>query len=232
MDDRSRIELFLASSRLFGGLPAGDLRQVALTAQLAAFGKKSAVYREGTPADRFFIILAGKVKIVKTGDRGREQLLRFILPGEAFGEDSLFGGKPYPADAVAAQDAELISFPRDSLLALLKKNPELSLRMLGIMARSCREFMDLLENLSLRKVPSRVAAYILAVTHNKLIKAGDTVNLGSSKGELASRLGIAGETLSRALRRLREEGIISTSGREVKILDPEKLRRLVSRTDE
>jgi CRP-like cAMP-binding protein len=228
MDDRRKIELFLASSRLFGGLPAENIRQVAGLAHLTVLRKKSAVYREGEPADRFFFVLSGKVKIVKTGERGREQLLRFILPGEAFGESSLLGSGPFPTDALASQDTELISFPREALLVILKRNPELSLRMLGIMARFCREFMDLLQDLSVRKVPSRVAAYILARGHNRLLRAGDSVDLGISKGELASRLGIAGETLSRTLRKLREGGIITTAGRQVTILDPEKLRRLVS----
>jgi CRP-like cAMP-binding protein len=228
MDARTKKEIFLSSSRIFGGLPADDIHQIASAAEIKKYKKKSIIFNEGEPALRFYFVLDGKIKMFKAGKQGKEQLLRFILPGESFAEAAMFGGGVYQADALAVQDSELIYFPRDAFITIVRKNPELSLRLLASMARFCRYFLEILEDLSLRNVPSRVAAYILARAHNQVLRPGDKVELGISKGELASRLGIANETLSRTLKKFKDSGIIKINRREVKILKPDKLKMLVT----
>jgi CRP-like cAMP-binding protein len=232
VDDKNKKELFLSSSRLFGGLSFEDIRKISSMAEITTVKKKEMIYREGDPAERFYFVMDGKVKIYKEGSHKKKQLLRFILPGESFAEAAMFAGGPYPASAASAQDTELISFPRNAFLTIVRKNPELSLRLLGSLSRFCRYFIDLLEDLSLRSVPSRVAAYILARGQNRILKPGDKIDLGISKGELASRLGIVNETLSRTLKKFKDDGIIKINRREVKILKPDKLRAMVTQSHE
>lgn len=227
-DDKNKIIVFLSTSRLFGGLPGEDLAQIAQAARLRRVRRKEKVFREDDPADRFYFVVDGRIKIVKRGRHGKDQILNMIPPGESFAEAAMFAGGKYPASAEALMDSELIYFPRSDFTAILRKNPELSMRMLASLSRFCRHFLDLLEDLSLKSVPARVAGYFLTRFHNKMLRPGDPFDLGISKGELASQLGIANETLSRTLRRLKDQGLIAMKRREVKILDPEGLKDLVT----
>jgi len=230
-EEQNKKELFLSSSRLFGGLPYEDIRRIASAARIINIRKKKSVYNEGEPADRFYLVVDGKIKIFKKGRGRKKQLLHFVLPGEFCAAAAMFCGGNYAASSMAAQDTELIYFHRNDFLAILRKNPELSMRMLGNISRLCRRFIGLVEDLTLRSVPGRVAAYILAKTPDESILPGQTIDLGISKGELASRLGIVNETLSRTLKRFKDEGLIKTQRREITILNPEKLHELVTSPD-
>ena len=226
--EKQKIVVFLSTSRLFGGLAEEDLGQIAQAARLRRVRRKELVFVEGDTADRFYFVVDGRVKIVKRGRLGKEQILNMIPPGESFAEAAMFAGGKFPASAEAVTDAELIYFPRTDFTAILRKNPELSMRMLASLSRFCRHFLDLLEDLSLKSAPARVAGYFLSRFHNKMLKPGEAFDLGISKGELASQLGIANETLSRTLRKFKDDGLIAIKRREVKVLDPDGLRELVT----
>jgi CRP-like cAMP-binding protein len=230
-DDRHKIIVFLSTSRLFGGLAMEDLAQIAQAARLRRVRRKETVFHEGDTADRFYFVVDGRIKIVKRGRLGKEQILNMIPPGESFAEAAMFAGGRFPASAEAVTDSELIYFPRNDFTSILKKNPELPMRMLASLSRFCRHFLNLLEDLSLKSAPARVADYFLARFHNKMLRPGDSFDLGISKGELASQLGIANETLSRTLRKLKEDGLVAIKRREVKVLDPDGLKALVTGSD-
>jgi CRP-like cAMP-binding protein len=223
-DDRTKIVTFISSSRLFGGLPAADIGQLASIAQLRRAVKKEIVFEDGASADRFYFVVDGKVKIFKRGPGGRDQLLRLILPGESFAEAAMFAGGKFPATAMAVPDTELLYFPRQAFLAILRQNPELTMRMLASLSRFCRQFLDILEDLSLRSVPARLAGYLLSRYHSAMPGPGEPFDLGISKGELASRLGIASETLSRTLKKFKNDGTIAIHRRSITILRFEKLK--------
>jgi CRP-like cAMP-binding protein len=227
-DDRTKIVTFISSSRLFGGLPADDIGQLASIARLQHAGKKEIVFAEGENADRFYLVVDGKVKIFKRGPGGKDQLLRLILPGESFAEAAMFSGGKFPATAMAVPDTEMLCFPRQAFLAIQRQNPELAMRMLASLSRFCRQFLDILEDLSLRSVPERVAGYLLSRYHSAMPGPGEPFDLGISKGELASRLGIASETLSRTLKKFKDDGSIAIHRRAITILRFEKLKAFVA----
>ena len=227
-DDIKKIELFISTSRLLGGLPREDTRGMASIARIRTFKKKTQIFKEGDKADSFYFVLAGKVKIYRISYHGKEQLLHFILPGESFAEAAMFAGGTYPANATAMEKTECIYFPREAFLGIVHSNPELAMKLLGSLSRFCRRFIDLLEDLSHRSVSSRLAAYVIACAPNERIKPGQTVNLGITRGELASRLGTVGETLSRTLKKFKDDGVIKTNKRDVIILKPDALKKLVT----
>jgi len=106
---------------------------------------------------------------------------------------------------------------------MIEANTELVLAMLAGMSAKLREFNQLIEQLSLKDVPARLAGVLLELP----AKAGaDTVVLKQTKRQLAAQIGTIPETLSRAFKKLSALGLIEVTGREIAILDPEGLADL------
>jgi CRP/FNR family transcriptional regulator len=110
-------------------------------------------------------------------------------------------------------------------LDLLERHPALTINMLKGFARHLRRFSQLVDNLSLKEVPGRLASYLLTLSE----RTGnvDQVELDLNKGQLAARLGTVPEPLSRVFYRLSQQGILEVEGSTVTLLDRERLKRLV-----
>ena len=145
------------------------------------------------------------------------QILHFFGPGESFGEVSVFTGQGFPADAVAAAQTALLFFPKTSFVALIRNDPALALNMLSKLSQRLRQFAGLIEDLSLKEVPERLAKYLLYLSG----RDGDAgaADLDVSKGQLASLLGTIPETLSRILTKMNRQGLIRSRGAQITILD-------------
>ncbi|MCF8053695.1 MAG: Crp/Fnr family transcriptional regulator [Deltaproteobacteria bacterium] len=177
--------------------------------------KGESIFFAGQEGDRFYGIANGSVKIFKLSAEGNEQILHIFGEGEIFAEVAVFAGSTFPANARALEASELLIFRRDLFIALLSKNADLALKMLGILSARLRIMAFLVESISLKSVSGRVSSYLLGVDH----KERNWFPLTASKGDLARMLGTIPETFSRSLRRLQEQGIIEVAGKKVRIVD-------------
>lgn len=179
------------------------------------------IFCEGDPANGFYILETGKVKIFKLSFEGKEQILHIYGPGIPFGEVPVFEGRNFPAYATAIQNSRLIFLERDRFVKVLSQTPSLAMTMLGMLSRRLREFTVQIENLSLKEVPARLASYILTLSAEQ--ENEEKVTLPLSKNQLANLIGTTPETLSRMLKKLSDEGYISVQAREISIFDVEGL---------
>ena len=212
----------LAQSLLFGGLPEDQVRKVAEIAISKSYTKGAAIFFEGEPGIGFYMVASGKVKIFKTSFDGREQILHIFGAGEPFGEVPVFHGNPFPANAEALSDCEVLFFPRAEFVGLIHAHPSLALNMLAVLALRLRRFATQVENLSLKEVPGRLASYLQYLMEEQ--QRQDQVVLDIPKGQLASLLGTSSETLSRIFNKMSDEGLIRVEGKTISILDSERLR--------
>ena len=212
----------LAQSLLFSGLPEDQLRKVAEIAISKRYAKGAAIFFEGEPGIGFYMVASGKVKIFKTSFDGREQILHIFGAGEPFGEVPVFHGNPFPANAEALSDCEVLFFPRPEFVGLIHAHPSLALNMLAVLALRLRRFATQVENLSLKEVPGRLASYLQYLMEEQ--QRQDQVVLDIPKGQLASLLGTSSETLSRIFNKMSDEGLIRVEGKAIAILDSERLR--------
>ena len=174
-------------------------------------------------AESFYVILAGKVKVYKLSARGDEQILHLYGPGKTFGEAAMWAGGYFPAHAETLAETTLLVVRRSVLQGLLARNAEMAMGMLAGMSAKLREFNQLIEQLSLKDVPARLANALLSMP----AAAGtDTVVLKQTKRELAGQTGTIPETLSRALKKLKTAGMIDVNGAEITLLDPDALARI------
>jgi CRP/FNR family transcriptional regulator len=221
----------LRQAPLFATLTDDDLRRVAAIAVPRRYARKEAVFREGDRADGFFVVEAGKVKVFKLSEEGKEQVLHVLEPGQSFAEAAIFEGGSYPAHAEALADSELLLLPKQAFIDLLERYPRLAVRMLASLSRWLRRMTDLVENLSLRDVEARLVFYLAEELKSRGIPAKDgvTLELPVSKNVLASRIGTVPETFSRILKRLQEDGVIAVRGKQIRILSAGALFSLPSR---
>ncbi|HDH04754.1 MAG TPA: Crp/Fnr family transcriptional regulator, partial [Nitrospirae bacterium] len=111
-------------------------------------------------------------------------------------------------------------------LALIRNEPSVVMNMMANLSMRLQYFTRMIEDLSLKEVPGRLAAYLLYLSRQP--GCGDTVEIDISKGQLASLLGTIPETLSRILRRMSEKGILEVSGRRIKLLKKKALQDIVN----
>jgi CRP/FNR family transcriptional regulator len=213
---------------LFEGLPADQQEALAAISVEKRFKRGHTVFSEGDPGAGFFVVSTGKVKIFKLSLDGKEQILHIFGPGEPFGEVPVFEGRRFPAHAVALEDSSFLFFPRVAFIDLIKNNPSLALNMLAVLSRRLRRFAALVDDLSLKEVPARLAAHLLYLSSEQ--GGSDAVRLDIPKGQLAALLGTIPETLSRILAKMTKQGLVEGDGPRITILDREVLTELAEGT--
>jgi len=214
----------IARVPLFEGLPPEQIEDLAMIVTDQTFGKGEAIFSEGEDADGFYVVITGRVKIFKLSPDGKEQILHFFGPGEPFGEVPVFTGQHFPASAEVMEESRVFFFPRKSFVDLIKRTPSLALNMLAILSKRLRRFAALIDDLSLKEVPGRLAAYLLYLSDQN--RGAKVLELAVTKAQLASLLGTIPETLSRILGKLSSQGLIESDGRRIRIMDREALRDL------
>jgi CRP/FNR family transcriptional regulator len=221
----------LKKSLLFSGLNDENLADVAAIATRKTFAKGETLFAEGEKADGFFLLSTGSVKLCKISPDGKEKVLHFVYPSETFAEAAFFGDGAYPAEARALEKGEALFFPKEGFMGLLERNPRFSLNLIVSLSLLLRRFARQIEELSFAEVPARLAAYLLELAEKKSTSyQGKTyVDIGMKKGELASHIGTVSETLSRSLKKLRDEGVIDVDGNRVIIYDMIRLKRLAGK---
>ena len=214
----------LSNTSIFSGLPEDQLEKISSITVGRHLQKGESIFSEGDDGNGFFIVASGLVKIYKLSSEGKEHILHVFGPGEPFGEVAVFTGQPFPANAEAIAKSHLLFFPKSDFIRLISDNPSLSLNMLAVLSLRLRQFAVKIENLSLKEVPGRLAAYLLYLADEQ--GSGEMVHLIISKGQLASLLGTIPETLSRVFAKMTDQNLIQVKGRSITILNREELEFL------
>lgn len=201
---------------VFTSLSIDYIKDLENIAQIRKYPAGKTIFMENDPGTGFYGILEGKIKIYKSSPLGKEHILHIFGPGEIFAEVAVFAGRNFPASAMVLEESVLAFFPRDRFRALLAENPDLSLSLLGLMSMRLRQMVGKVEELSLKEVPARLAAYLLLIRENS---SRDKFDLDVNKTQLAALLGTVPETLSRVIRRMKEEGFIEVKGKQLELLD-------------
>lgn len=208
----------LSGCRMFARLaPASRARLAALGRVIqAAAGEE--IFRQGDPCPGVYVVGAGLVRVYKVASSGKEHVLHVAARGGTFAEAAVLGGFPCPAFAQAIEEAELLLLPAGAFLGFLDAEPRAARDLLAGMAGWLHHVVDLLEDVVLRDAAGRVARHLLS-------HAGDdgNVHLPAARKLLANQLNLTPETLSRTLRRLDEDGVVSSAREGILVLDRARL---------
>ncbi len=211
------IRKHLSQVDLFAGLSMQQLDEVARIVSDREFKKGQLIFSEGDEGSGFYIVISGRVKVYKVSADGKEQIMHIFGPGHPFAEVPVFEGSRYPANAEAMAGSRLFFFPKKNFVELIHENPSLAMNMLASLSQRLKQFSHLIESLSLKEVPSRLAAYLLYLSDKK--GSLDEFELDIAKSQLASLLGTIPETLSRIFTKMANSELVRVNGPQVTILD-------------
>src|SRR5436190_12291779 len=219
----------LRTCQLCIGLPSTDLKKIAAVAVTKALEKGEYLFHARDQAHGFYAVQSGAINVHRVSAAGKEQIIHIFRPGETFAEAALATEQGYPADACAVEPSQVLLIQKDGFLDLLRRQPELALRMLASMSSHLRVLVSQLEDLALKDVETRLANWLVKRCPNPKSLQPVTIELPTTKRVLAAELGTVSETLSRTLAKLRQQKLLSVAGKKITIFSPSKLDALLRR---
>ncbi|WP_163557804.1 Crp/Fnr family transcriptional regulator [Halomonas sp. NO4] len=190
---------------LFTGLADDTLALLTAGALERSYPRGTLLFSEGQPADRFYVVLSGWVKLFRESPDGNECMVGLFTRGESFAEAAMFDRLGFPVHAAVAEDARLLIFTADHFLTTLEQNHGLALNLLANLSSMLRYLVRQLDQLTNQPTYQRLAAFILSLCPCDAGQA--TVRLPCDKLLIAGRLGMKPESFSRAMARLKEVGV-------------------------
>lgn len=226
---RAAIVNTLRGCQLFMGLPPADLENIAEVTSAKSLEKDEYLFHEGDTAHGFYVVQRGAINIHRVTAVGKEQTIHVFRTGDSFAEVALASATGYPADARAQEATQVLLVQKDGILALLKRQPELALRMLGSMSSHLRVLVGQIEDLTVKDVETRLANWLIKRCPGPVNEKPASIELTMTKRALAAELGTVGETFSRTLAKFRQQKLLAVKGRKVTVLNPAKLSALLRR---
>lgn len=219
----------LRSCQLFAGLPVADVEKVMAFTVPKSLEKGDYLFHEGEPSRGFYVVQSGAVNVHRVNALGEEQVIHVFRAGDSFAEATLASPRGCHADARAVEPTHVLLVQKDGILDLLKRQPELAMRMLGSMSNHLRVLVGQMEDLALKDVETRLANWLLKRCLNPSGDQPVRIVLTMSKQMLAAELGTISETLSRTFAKFRVQKLVAVKGRTITVLSPSRLRQLLRR---
>lgn len=217
----------LRSLPIFSALSDDSLGRLATRCVPRTVGEGFVLFRTGEKCAGLYLILDGRVRVYRTAPDGREQTLAVEGAGRALAELPLFDGGPYPASAVTAAPSRLAFLPRPEFEHALRTNPDVAAGVIQALGLRLRHLVGLLETVAFRDVAARLAMLLADYAdHNGTpVANGVALDLDRTQEELAAEIGTARESVSRALKQLRDRGLIrSRRGHRFVLVESARLR--------
>jgi len=189
------------------------------------YKKGQTLFVEGNPTYGLYCISTGNIKISKMSKDGKERIVRLATGGDVLGHRSLFTEKYYSATATALEDTKVCFIDKIYILKLVQSEPSVASRLITKLGENLGVSENKIASYSQRNVFERVAELLLTLnaSHGEVVENGSRINLILTREEMASYLGTATETLIRCLSEIKENNVITQSGKKIIILDEEKL---------
>lgn len=230
MDHCCREHICAASVPIFADLGLSELVRLHEALVSRTYPKGALIIAQGDSGGSLHIVRTGRVKINRISPQGKEQILRFLEPGDFFGELSLFSEEPVPFNAEALVATSICTIQKNHVDHVLRENPETALKVIRALSHRLSEAEQLIEDLGIKNSEQRVISLLLqlaAKSGRKDPQGSITLELVASREELAHLIGTTQETLSRRLSALQEDGFIAIIGqKQIVLTDPAALEQL------
>ncbi len=182
---------------------------------------------EGTAVTGLFFVLKGKVKVLRTGLHGKEQIVRFAKEGEIIGHRGFGTEESYPISAIAIEDCTLCYFSKETLQEVLRKEPLFTYDLMLFYANELSKSEEKVKFLSQMSVRERVIDTLLYVSR-KFGQTNDYISLVLSRREYADYAGTTEEQVIRVFSTLKKEALIIAKGRRIGIPNIKRLQQEIA----
>ena len=188
--------------------------------------KGEAIFEEGETLKGIYCIRKGICKLTKLSSNGKDQIIKLVVKGELLGHRSLVSEESVNLSAVALTDMELCFIPKSEILYELKKNTNFTVDVLKGMAKDLKEADDIIVNMAQKSVRQRLAETLMYIYDSFGTKSDGTLSVLLSREDFANIIGTATESTIRVLSQFKKEKLITTIGKQIKIIDMESLKRV------
>lgn len=214
---------------LFGLCKGAELDDVMSAKSSIQYKKGQYIFYQNSRAAGIHCIHSGRVKVTRVNNDGKEQIIRLAYPGDNIGYRSLMADSDYSASAIAMEDSVVCFIPKEVFSNLIRTNPEINAQLIRLLSVKLGEAQKAMTNMALKPVRERLAEALLVLSKTYNAEKNFTINI--RREDLAHLVGTAKETTIRLLSQFKQENIISSSGRSIKILDRNKLVRICDQYD-
>jgi CRP-like cAMP-binding protein len=206
-------------------LPKEDLELLMANCTEQTYSKGEVIFRECAVPSGIFYIKEGKVKKYKVDSEGRERIVYVAAAGELIGYHAVLAEERFPDSAAPLEESKIAFIPKEDFLATLQQSDVLSRRLLKTLSH---EFAVLVNSLSIfgqKSVRERLALQLVLLDEKyKVNVQPDTeVEINISRSDLANLVGTARENVVRLLSEFKQDGLVSTHGRRIRVNHPEQL---------
>lgn len=195
----------IKSAPLFDGVPDESVRLVIGQPDVREFDKGTVLFQQGEPADAFYFILDGWVKIYRMSRQGDETIVAVFARGDSFAEAAMFDGGHYPVNAEIIVPSRLLCIRAGPFRKTLHDEPDLALSMLASCSKHLKYLVEQLEQIKRMSAPRRIANFLLGLCPSA--SGSCIVTLPYEKSLIANRLGMQPESFSRAMVKLSPLGV-------------------------
>jgi CRP-like cAMP-binding protein len=222
------VEELISKIPLYRRLTREDQSELAAVCRIESYERGAEMFAEGDPADQFFTVVEGRIKVFKGTPDGRVVILEIFGPGDPVGAVAVYEELPYPATAVALEPSTCLSISRDDFFGLLQSRPSL---VRGLLVALTHRLVTLTSRLAERtggRVETRFSRLFLKLAEDigQPADGGVFIPMALSRQELADLLGTTVETSIRTMSRWGKSGIVSTEKSGFLVTDLDALERL------
>ncbi|MDB2415319.1 Crp/Fnr family transcriptional regulator [Rickettsiales bacterium] len=216
------IEL-LKTIPFFNGLSDDELKYFVGKSQQRQYKKNQIIFHYGEPAEKFYIMLEGWIKLYRMNKDGEETVISLVTKGDTFSEAATFEGSDYPYSAqVVGGNAITLVLEAYAIREKVRQSPNIALKMLASITHHSNQLSLTYEHISKLTTAQRIGCFLLKLSMDRNYQKN--LELPYNKYLVASRLGMKPETFSRAMKRLNDDLEISLKGREITIPDIDQLQ--------
>lgn len=214
----------LSEISYFSELDSSALKLISEATLQQTYEEGEFIFMEGQPCIGLYIVEYGWVRAVKISAAGREQIIRFVGPGDVFNEVGVLAGGVNVVTVEALEPVKLLIIQRDTLLDLVDKYPKLAKTLIKNLAKRVLYAMNMVVSLSLHSVESRLARFLLAQAKDDIISR----KKWTTQAFIASQIGTVPVVVNRAFSSFVENNLIELKRDQIQILDRQELQKIAS----
>lgn len=216
---------------VFNAMGEAELDDVIAHAKAQRAPKGTTVFQQGEIATTFFVLLNGRLKVVKTTPRGQQMIIRFVNPGDIYGIAKALRRDDYPATATAVVDSVTLTWPNEIWDDFMTSHPAFAANVMGMMGDRLQEAHTRIKELSTEEVEPRVAHTVLRLItqSGRQTDDGVLIDFPITQQELAEASGTTLHSVSRTLSAWEDAGLVTVGRRKLLVRDAKALSELAER---
>lgn len=224
------VEALLRTNPLYVRLSEPDRKRLLDVASARSYPRGETIFQEGDPSEHLYTIASGRVKVVKMLPAGREMIVEILGPGDPLGAVAAYESRPYPASAVAMEEATLILVRRAALFALMESSPSIARGLLAGLSIRIVQLTQRLAEVAGSRVETRFAHLFLKLADRLGRPQGDGtfIPMTLSRQDLADLTGTTIETCIRLMSRWQKESVVRTEKDGFLVVSKDALETLVA----